>query len=90
MDITIQSQQYKIHIVNKDNYKKYGKRLGNTYICDTAFVSNSYENLSYSLLEDDNYLGFFLSDISNSTLYVCAIFDLQCSQIYDKLKDYEV
>ena len=80
MDIIINSEQYKIHIVNKSNYKMYGNRLDNTYICDTNFVSNSYENLSYSLLEYDNYLGFFLSNISNSTLYVSAIL------IYNVLK----
>ena len=88
MDITIDSNQYKLHIVDYKNYKMYGKRLNNTYICDATFVSNSYEHLSYSLLADEGYLGFFLSDLTNSILYVSIVFDLNCSQIRDKLKDY--
>ena len=45
MDITISSNQFKLHIVNKTNYKMYSNRLNNTYICNAQFISNSYENL---------------------------------------------
>lgn len=90
MNITINSNIYKIHMVNKTNYHMYETLLTNTNICDVVFVKKSYENLAYTALEYDGYVGFFLSNTNNTVLYVSAIFDLNCSQLQDKLDNISV
>lgn len=87
MNITIDSNSYNIHVVNNRNYNFYKNILDNAYICDDNFVKKSYENLAYSALEYDGYLGFFLTDVNNSILYLSAILDFNCSQIQSKLSD---
>ena len=58
MNINIDNNLYKMHIINKDNFNNYKQLLNNVNICDNVFVGQSYEKLSYSLIED-GYLGFF-------------------------------
>lgn len=87
MNITIDSKSYNIHMVNNTNYDLYKNVLDNAYVCDDDFVKKNYENLAYSALEYEGYLGFFLTDVNHSILYVSAIFDFNCSQIQSKLNN---
>jgi hypothetical protein len=57
--IKINNSNYNLHIINKYNYDLYMNLLLNNFICDTNFISNSYEELSYMSLEEDGYVGFF-------------------------------
>ena len=84
MNINIDNNLYKMHIINKDNFNNYKQLLNNVNICDNVFVGQSYEKLSYSLIED-GYLGFFLSNVDNTFIYSSIVIDFSCSQIIDKI-----
>jgi hypothetical protein len=81
MDVEINNEIYNLHIINKDNYNLYEDYLDNIEICDVQFISNLYEKLSYNSLESENYIGFFLSNLANSIIYISCIIDLNCSGI---------
>ncbi len=89
MEITIKEDKYNLHLIDKNNYELYETKLNNTQICGREFISSGYEELTYFALSEDGYIGFFLTDLTNSIFYVFIIFDLQCSQIKDKLSSYE-
>lgn len=83
MNIQINDVSYNLHIIDKTNYTSYENLLETQYICDTVFISNLYENLSYSSLNTDGFVGFFLTNTDNNLLYISAIVDLNCSSIVD-------
>jgi hypothetical protein len=89
MNILIDKKPYKLHFVSKTNFNIYENQLDDIYICDTKIISNSYENLSYNLLDEEGYLGFFISNLNNTIMYSSLIVDLNCSQIKDKLDSEE-
>jgi hypothetical protein len=88
MNITINNNDYNLHVVTKTNFASYINILTNTNICDPMFISKTYEQLSYDLLQDDGYIGLLLFNKTNEILYTIAIFDLNCSQIEHKLDEY--
>lgn len=85
MEVVYNNEKYKIHIVDKTNYHLYSNILDNIKICNREFISISYENLSYHSLEEDGYIGIFITDITNSIVYMSLIIDLYCRQIKGKL-----
>lgn len=92
--INFNGTEYKLHVVNNENYELYENTLETLNICDPIYVSNDYENLSYSMLIDEpdegeeasSYLGFFISDKSSSKIYSSLIIDINCNQIREKLE----
>jgi hypothetical protein len=86
-NITFNNILYNIHIVNEQNYELYEKKLDKMYICDNKIISKGYENLSYSSLSEDGYIGFFISNTNNSIIYSSLIVDLNCSQISNKIDE---
>jgi hypothetical protein len=81
------NKQYNIHKVDSKNYDNYHPMLEQLNICSPDFISKSYEFLSYDMLSEPAYIGFFLSDIANSIIYSSLIIDLQCEQLINKLND---
>jgi hypothetical protein len=86
MDITLNNQQYLLLIVNEDNYSQFSKLINTYTICNPTFISNSYEKMTYSLLEYDNYIGIFLLDKTKPIIYSSLVIDINCEQIEDKLE----
>jgi len=87
MNVSYNSKNYTLHMVDHTNYDTYEQVLSAVYICDNAFISKSYENLSYTSLENEDYIGFFLTSTDNTMLYASAIFDVNCSQIVTKFEN---
>lgn len=85
MEVTFEGRQFKIHFVNKSNYNKYEVILNNLSVCDKTIISKEYEYLSYNSLDEDGYVGLFLSDIQMTKIYLSMIIDVNCSQIQDKI-----
>jgi len=87
-NIKINDINYNLHIITNFNYQTYGMLLEKQHICDTRFISNEYERLSYGALEDvESYIGFFLTNANNTVLYISSIVDLNCSGIKDESLD---
>lgn len=84
MEIVINNETYNLHSVDNSNYDDYKELLSTTNICDKIFISNTYEELSYSMLEEPDFVGFFLTDTNNTNIYVSVVVDLTCSVIKDK------
>lgn len=80
MEILLHGQKYLFHTIHHKNYNKYKKLLHFT-ICDVKYITKTYELNAYKILEDDGFVGFFLTDLENSIIYCSIIFDLQCIQI---------
>ena len=81
MNIEINNKDYNLHIISLYNYKKYEKVLEQMNICDTKYISNNYENASYSVLEYEGYVGFILTNTSNTIVYISLIIDINCSTL---------
>lgn len=77
-----------LHIINSNNYNEYSSLLDNSNICDPEFLDALYENLSYLSIEDENVIGFFVTDKNNKNVYVSMVIDLDCNQLLDKIKKY--
>jgi len=78
---------YNLHIVDDMNYSSYSSLLNNINICDPRFLDSSYELLSYLSVQDNNCVGFFLSNDSNTIIYSSAIIDLDCNKNKDEIID---
>lgn len=57
------------------------------FICDLNFLTNSFEKLSYESLEDEDFIGFFLTNKDNTSLYASLIIDLNCNINEKVIKD---
>lgn len=68
MYITLNNRKYALLIVTHKNFDQYENVLASIALCDRAFISEGYEALSYSILEEENYAGFFYSRP------ICALF----------------
>jgi hypothetical protein len=80
MNIIPFGDKYNIHIIDSTNYPKYELFLSKITICDPTYLSKSFEMLSYSSLEDENNIGFFLTNKTNDILYSSVLLDLECSK----------
>ena len=78
---------YNLHIVDDMNYSSYSSLLNHINICDPTFLDSSYELLSYLSVQDNNCVGFFLSNDSNTIIYSSAIVDLDCNKNKDQIID---
>lgn len=90
MNITFDNLKYNIHTVDKNNYSFYNNILDLEHlnICNKNVISKSYEFFSYASLEEDGYLGFFITDLLNDiNIYASLIVDINCSQIREKVYD---
>lgn len=90
--ITIRQNEYLIHSVSDKNYEYYKNILNFTNICDPLYISPSYESNSYNLLQDEGFVGFFLTNQENTVVYCSIVFDLEAHQLADYLSknDYDV
>jgi len=82
-----QNNSYIIHVINNNNYNYYKTILENLNICSPEFISNNYESLSYDMLSEPGYTGFFLTDIKSTIIYSSLVADLECAQLEDKITD---
>lgn len=69
MNITINNNDYNLHVVTKTNFASYVNILTYTNICDPMFISKTYEQLSYDLLQDDGYIGLLLFNKTNEIIH---------------------
>lgn len=83
MEITLNNHEYILLIITKHNYTRHEDLLATTKLCDRMYITDSYETLSYSTLEEDGYAGFFLfsaqsnTNVSDSTIiHATMIVDL--------------
>lgn len=74
---------YNIHTVTRENYDLY-QELISQRICATNIFSSDYETLTYESLEFDNYIGFFLTNQTNTILHTSLIVDLTCDHLEGK------
>jgi len=77
--------KYNLHIVDSTNYNIYESLLKKINICDPVFLDKTYESLSYLSIEDENSIGFFLSDTNNTNIYSSTIVDLDCNKNKDEI-----
>ena len=87
MEITFNKKKFLLHIVNEDNFLQYSQMLTNINICDKKFITKSYETMSYEVLEDEGYYGFFITDLTNHKLYCSCIIDINTNQITNKITE---
>jgi hypothetical protein len=81
MNININNAIYNLHIIDENNYEMYKPLLQSINICNTEFISKSYEQMSYDALEFEGYVGFFLTSVDNNFMYISCIVDLNCSGV---------
>lgn len=87
MNFVYNNASYNLHIITNINYDKYAPLLQTLQICNSAFVSKSYESITYDMLSEPGYVGFFCTNIYNTDVYLSLVIDLTCAQIMDKITD---
>ena len=80
MNFNFEDKKYNLHIVDNFNYNEYIDFFNNQFICDTNYISQNYEFLMYSILEDPGCVGFFISNKENKIIYLSLIVDIDCVQ----------
>ena len=58
---------------------KYENYLNKISICNSSYISSSYEKLSYTLLKLYGYIGFILTDLTNLNVFISFIIDIYYS-----------
>lgn len=77
---------YTIHVVTRANYAMYEPFLDKANICDPLFLSRSFEELSYSSLEDNPHtIGLFVTDKRNTQLHCSMVLDTGCEKNKDAI-----
>lgn len=90
MNILIDNKNYNLHIIDEKNFNKYENYLNKISICNSSYISSSYEKLSYTLLELYGYIGFILTDVTNVNVFISCIIDIDCSQIKENVENIDL
>ena len=73
-----------LNIVDSRNFMQYKDYLGNINICNPDFIKETYELLSYAMLQDEGNIGIFLTKHENSS------FDIVVSLIINTEPDVDM
>lgn len=87
MNITVNGNEYWLHQVDKRNAIFYSNILNKLNVCDRRAISREYEQISYDMLQEDGYIGFFISNLQQTQIYGTIIIDVDCNQVADKLPE---
>ena len=90
MNILIDNKNYNLHIIDEKNFNNYKNYLNKISICNSSYISSSYEKLSYTLLELYGYIGFILTDVTNVNVFISCIIDIDCSQIKENVENIDL